>query len=185
LLATSVDGRKNSLGYLAGVTLATTLGVTIAYALTRLVESDSSGDDSGTTAIDYLIVVLLVFLVVRVFLRRKNTEPPKWMGRLQSATPGFSFKLGFLLFIAMPTDIITMITVGSYLAEHDAAWWRSVPFILLTALLCALPLLMLLMLGRRAQVLLPKARDWMTSNSWIISEAVILFFLAITVNGLR
>jgi hypothetical protein len=33
-------------------------------------------------------------------------------------------------------------------------------------LLVALPLIDLLLLGKGAEVLLPKVRDWMTNNSW-------------------
>ena len=33
-------------------------------------------------------------------------------------------------------------------------------------------------------MLLPKVRDWMTDNSWVISEVVIVFFLALTVPSL-
>jgi hypothetical protein len=53
-----------------------------------------------------------------------------------------------------------------------------------TLVLVGLPLIDLLLLGRRAEKLLPRVRDWMTDNSWVISEAVIVFFLALTVPGL-
>jgi hypothetical protein len=32
-------------------------------------------------------------------------------------------------------------------------------------------------MGRRAEELLPRLRDWMNTNSWIVNEAVLLFFL--------
>jgi hypothetical protein len=35
------------------------------------------------------------------------------MGSLQTADAGFSFRLGLLLFLVMPTDIITVFTVGA------------------------------------------------------------------------
>jgi len=37
--------------------------------------------------------------------------------------------------------------------------------------------LILLLLGRRGDTLLPRMRDWMNANSWVVSEAVIAFFL--------
>ena len=55
---------------------------------------------------------------------------------------------------------------------------------LVTLLLVALPLIDLLLLGKRAEVLLPKVRDWMTNNSWVISKVVLVFFLALTISGL-
>ena len=51
-------------------------------------------------------------------------------------------------------------------------------------MLAGIPLLLLLLLGRRAQTLLPEIRDWMTANSWIVSEILIAFFLAMTVKNL-
>ena len=55
---------------------------------------------------------------------------------------------------------------------------------LLTLLILALPSILILAFGHRAQTLLPKARDWMKANSWVISEIVIVFFIAITANSL-
>jgi threonine/homoserine/homoserine lactone efflux protein len=186
LVATSQDARRNSLAFVAGVALAITVGTMTAYWLTSLVKPSARSESQGTvgTVIDWLVIVLLVVMLVRVFVRRKNTAPPKWMGRLQTADARLSFRLGLLLFLVMPTDLITMLTVGAYLARHDSPWWHSLPFLLLTLLLAGLPLLVLLLLGRRAQVLLPRLRDWMNTNSWVVSEAVIVFFLVLTISGM-
>lgn len=54
---------------------------------------------------------------------------------------------------------------------------------MLTLLLAGLPLLVLLLLGERGQVLLPKLRDWMNTNSWVVSEIVLVFFLALNIFG--
>ena len=72
--------------------------------------------------IDWLVIVLFLFLMVRTYLRRKDTRTPKWMGRLQTADAGFSFRLGLLLFLVMPTDIITMFTVGASLTRIGQPW---------------------------------------------------------------
>ena len=40
------------------------------------------------------------------------------------------------------------------------------------------PLILVLAMGRRAESTLPKIRDWMNANSWIVNEAVLAFFLA-------
>jgi hypothetical protein len=44
--------------------------------------------------------------------------------------------------------------------------------------------LLVLALGQRAQAILPKVRDWMNNNSWVISEIVLVFFILITANSL-
>jgi hypothetical protein len=58
------------------------------------------------------------------------------------------------------------------------------PFIALTVLLVGIPLLLLLAMGPRADVYLPRARRWMDANSWVVSEVVLAFFLVVTVAGL-
>ncbi len=57
-------------------------------------------------------------------------------------------------------------------------------FIALTLLFLALPSLFLLAFGERAQAWLPKAREWMNANSWVVSEAVILLFIGMSINNL-
>ena len=54
----------------------------------------------------------------------------------------------------------------------------------LTLLLLGLPLIGLLVLGSRADAVLPKVRDWMSNNAWVVSEVVLVFFAAITINSL-
>ena len=185
-LATGEGARRNSLAYIAGVASANTLGVSIAFFVAKALgaNTNSSGTSSGNHTVDLIIVGLLLVLLVRVFLNRANMQPPKWMGRLQTATPAFALGLGFLLFIVMPTDVLTMITVGSFHAAHDAPWWHNLSFIGLTVLLVSVPLLLVLLLGKRADRVLPKVRDWMNDHSWVVSEAVILIFLAIALSNM-
>jgi hypothetical protein len=99
------------------------------------------------------------------------------MSKLQTASPRFALGLGLLMFIAMPTDILTMFTVGGYLSAHGESLASAIPFFVLTALFVGAPLIALLAMGSRAQVTLPKLRDWMSDNSWVVSELVIGFFL--------
>jgi hypothetical protein len=179
-LATSESWKKNSLAYVGGAALSITAIVTIAYFV-------GDGASSGGASNDALYVVVLVLLVaaaIHTFLTRKTAEPPKWMGKLQTATPKFSFRLGFLLLGVFPTDILTSFAVGTYLATHDDPWWHLLPFLAVTLLLLALPMILLFAFGDRAQAFLPKARDWMNNNAWVVSEAVIGLFIVITINSL-
>lgn len=187
MFATSADSRRNSAAYIAGVLLATTLGISVVFILAGLAHdaAHSSSSSAGKNAISYAVIALLLVLMVRVFVRRKEAKPPKWMERLQEATPRFAFMLGFLLFIAMPTDVITMLAVGSSVAQNSEPWWHILPFVFLTTVLVGVPLLALLVLGQRAEAALPEIRAWMNDNSWVINEAVIAFFLVLTITGLE
>jgi Sap, sulfolipid-1-addressing protein len=178
-LATSEHWQRNTAAYLAGAALSITLVVSLAYLL-----SSGATREGPSDTVYVIVLVLLVAAGLHVFLARKTAEPPKWMGKLQTANPRFSLQLGFLLLGVFPTDILTSVAVGSYLAAHGEPWWHLLPFLGLTLLLLALPVLILLAFGRRGRVFLPKARDWMNTNSWVVSEIVIVFFMIITINSL-
>ncbi len=187
LLATSERARRDSAFFLLGAGAATAIGVTAAYGLVGLLGKHASrmpGDARFERAVDLAIVALLALLAWKVFRKRHDTEPPRWMAKLETATPLFALKMGFLLFLLLPGDLVSMATVGAYLVHHDAPWWHSLLFVAFTVLLAGLPLLFLLLLGRRAAQALPKARAWMTGNAWIVSEIVIGFFLLMTLKDL-
>jgi hypothetical protein len=179
-LVTSENWRRNSLAYVAGAALSITTVVTIGFFV-----SDGAADQGASNDTIYIVIlVLLVAAAWHVFAKRNESEPPKWMGRLQTAGPGLSFKLGFLLLGVFPTDVLTSFAVGSYLSSHGDPWWHLLPFLGLTLLLLASPAILSLAFGRRAQAFLPKARDWMNANSWVVSEVVIVFFIVLTANSL-
>ena len=179
-LATSENWRRNSAAYVAGAAVSITAIVTIAYVVGRGALNAGASHDT----LDIVVLVLLAAAALHAFLTRKTAEPPKWMGKLQTAQPRFSLRLGFLLLGVFPTDILTSWAVGTYLSNHGDPWWHLLPFVLLTLLLLALPALLLLLFGQRAQAFLPKARDWMDTHSWVVNEIVIGLFIVITANSL-
>jgi hypothetical protein len=179
-LATSADWRGNSAAYVFGAFLSITLIVTLAFFLLNGVSDSGASNDT----LYVIVLVLLLAAMVHVFRTRKTAEPPKWMGKLQTAEPRFSFKLGFLLLGVFPTDILTSVAVGTYLAGHGDPWWHYLPFVALTLLLLGLPGLLVFALGQRAQTFLPKVRDWMNDNSWVVNELVILLFVGLTISNL-
>jgi Sap, sulfolipid-1-addressing protein len=180
--ATSEAWARSSAAFVLGAMLSISLVVTAAYLLAQGVGGNGE-EDSGLSGIDYAILALLAFAMVRTYRKREESEPPKWMGRLQSATPRFAFVLGFLLLGFFPSDLVTSLSVGGHLASNGDPWSYALPFILLTVLLLALPALLVAALRRRAQEVLPKVRDWMTRNSWIVSEVVLAFFVVIVLSG--
>jgi Sap, sulfolipid-1-addressing protein len=185
-LATSVGWARNSVAYIAGAAVSITVVVTLAYLVVRAVKSSpgSSSEGGEGRTLDIVILALLVVLAANVYRKRKEAEPPKWMGKLQEASPKFSFRLGLLLLGVFPTDIITSITVGTKVAREGAAWWHTLLFVAVTLLLLAIPAILVVVLGKRAQTFLPKVREWMNKNSWIVSEIVIALFIGIEINSL-
>jgi hypothetical protein len=175
--ATSPSWKKVSGAYVLGAGLSITAVASAAYFLSSGAGGGGDEGSSGSDAIDYAIVALLIVAAIHTFRGRNQSEPPKWMGKLQAATPKTAFVLGFLLLGFFPSDLVTSISVGSFLGNHGDPWWHVLPFVLFTLLLLALPALLVAALGARAQAFLPRVRDWMNVNSWIIGEAVIVFFI--------
>lgn len=179
-LATSEKWHRNSQAFVAGAAISVTTLVTLAFLLcTGARDQGASGN-----ALDIIFMVLLLGAGLHTFLTRKTSKPPAWMGKLETAGPKQSFRLGFLLLGVFPTDIVTSIAVGGSVARHGDPWWHVLPFVILTLLFISLPSLLLVVLGERGQKLLPKIRDWMNDNSWIVSECVIGLFVLITLNGM-
>jgi Sap, sulfolipid-1-addressing protein len=186
-LATSERWAANSLAYIVGAAISITAVISIAYFAVQAAKggsSDSSSSGDEGTAIDVVLLLLLLYLAYRTYRGRNESEPPKWMGKLQAATPGFSFKLGFLLLGVFPTDIITSVTVGTRLAREGEPWALGLIFMALTLVWLAVPALLVVLMGKRAQTFLPRVRNWMNTHSWIVSEIVIGLFVVIQLNSL-
>lgn len=185
-LVSGRDPKRNSLAFLAGAGLAVLVALTVWFAVFHVVRGAGGGSKNDATrhVIDWVVLLVLLALMVMIFARRKRSQPPKWMSKLQEAKPRMAFGLGFVLFLAMPSDEATMLAVAGSLAGHDKPWWHMLPFLFLTLLLLALPLLALLAFGQRATAALPKIRNWANDHSWWVSEAVVLIFVAIVVADL-
>jgi len=180
-LATSPGWRRNSASYILGAAISISLVVSAAY----LLGEGTSNQGASNEALYIIVLVLLVAAAVHTFWTRNQAkDPPKWMGKLQEADARLSFRLGFLLLGVFPTDILTSLAVGGYLASQDEPLWKALPFLALTLLLLAIPALLIVAMGERGQTLLPKVRDWMDENSWVVNEVVIVFFIALTINNL-
>jgi hypothetical protein len=69
------------------------------------------------------------------------------------------------------------VTVGVNLAQNNASLLEAVPFIAATILIAALPVLSYLLFRHRADRAMPKVRDWMNANSWLVNIFVYAIFI--------
>jgi Sap-like sulfolipid-1-addressing protein len=76
-------------------------------------------------------------------------------------------------------EAASMLTVGVNLQHNDSSFTQAVPFLAATVFIAALPLLGYLLFRRRAQVAMPKVRDWMGNNSWLVNIIVIGIFIVL------
>lgn len=180
IFVTHRNAGRVSLAFLTGVTVAMVLETTIFYLIAGSVDLGSPDErESSGTVIQLLLVGLLALLAVRTYLRRETIEPPKWLGGMMEATPRKALTMGFLLILVMPTDVVTMATVATNLQHNDSSLIEAAPFWGLTLLIAALPLLAYLFLGERAKRAMPKVRDWMFENSWLVNIIVLGIFIVL------
>ena len=180
IFVTAPKALRVSVPFLAGVAIATTVGVIITTIIASLLSlGDPSDSGSSGHIIQYVLVGLLVALAIKNYVGRETAEPPRWLGALQSADVKRAFMTGLLVILLMPSDIIIMLTVGTNLAQNNAGLVAALPFIGATVLVAALPLLFFVLFHRRAQQFMPKVRDWMNTHSWLVNIIVCGVFIAL------
>ncbi|MGH8982715.1 MAG: GAP family protein, partial [Acidimicrobiia bacterium] len=140
---------------------------------------DSSDNSSAGTIIQILLVVLLALAALKNYLGRNTAEPPKWLRSLMAADPKKALRIGLLVILLMPSDILIMLTVGMNLEHNDDSLIGALPFIGATILVAALPLLTFLLFHRRAERAMPTVRDWTNSHSWLVNIIVCGIFIAL------
>jgi hypothetical protein len=177
------DPVKVSAGYLLGMICAIAIFITAVFIIARTfgITADSHGNaPKKVTVTELVLVSLLIIAAFRSYLKRATIKAPKWLSKLQSFTPSGAFKLAFPLIWLMPGDFIVMVTVGIHLAGNGSAVTdilSLLPFLGLVMLLAGGPLLGFLIFRKKATRFMPKVRDWIQSNSWIINILVYLVFI--------
>ncbi|MCQ8188026.1 GAP family protein [Streptomyces rugosispiralis] len=184
VLVTSARPVRVGLAFVLGVAIATALGVAIARGIFALLgqafaPGRPSDREVAAVVVQLVLVGLLALVAVKNVVRRRTVEPPKWLGSLMEAGPRKAFTTGFLIILLMPSDIAVMLTVGANLVQHDVGWTAALPFIAATVLIAALPLLVYLLLGKRAQRAMPRLREWLTTHSWVVNVAACLIFIVL------
>jgi hypothetical protein len=186
IFVTASKPLKLSAYFITGVVIAVSVGVAVMFGLATVFgNSISLGDSSDAKSvgniIQYLLVGLLVFASIRSYLTRATSEPPRWLGAMQNAKPRQAFLAGLLLLSVFPSDFVVLMTVGVNLAQSNSSLVAALPFVATTILIAAMPLISYLLFRRRAEVLMPKVRDWMNTNSWLVNIIVYIVFILLIV----
>jgi len=173
-----------SLAFVAGVAIAATLGTAIALGLAGLLGDatslgNSSDSNSKGSVTQYVLVGLLILAAIKSYLGRETAEPPRMLGRLQEADAKLALRTGLLLILLFPSDVLVLLTVGVNLEHSDAGLADALPFILATTLIAALPLLGYLLFHRRAVTFMPRVRNWMNANSWVVNIIACAVFIVL------
>ncbi len=180
ILVTAKRAIKSSLAYILGVALAASFGIGIFYEIAKafhLQLSTNSGPTTFEKTLQTIIIVLLFLAAFKTYFNRAKVTLPKWMGKLENATPGTAFKTALILILLMPSDLAIMFTVGLNRASHNSDPIEVLPFIALTTLITALPLLLYLIFRKEAVKVMPAVRAWIENNSWVVSCVAYLIFI--------
>jgi threonine/homoserine/homoserine lactone efflux protein len=179
IIVTGKGPVRKYLAYIAAITVDVVTITFVAYIVFHYIHfgSGAGGQSQTSQVLDYVFAGLLALLGVRAFLKRREARKPRWMSTLQDARPGGIFKIGLMLYSLMPTDLISMLTVAHYLASRQQHFYACIPFVFLTLLIAALPLLFYLLFKKRAQEVMPRVQDWMDTHAWVVNEVVIVFFI--------
>lgn len=184
IFVTTPRAVRVSLAYLLGLAVATTAGIAVTrgiFALFGHAGSASMPSDKGSavTIVQFVLVGLLLITAVKTYVKRETAEPPKWLGTLMDVGPRRAFWIALVVILLMPSDIAVMLTVGAHMEQHDVGLGAALPFIGAIILIAALPLLLYLLFGKRAQRRMPRLRQWVNSHSWLVNIAACLIFIAL------
>ncbi|MFD5636686.1 GAP family protein [Streptomyces sp. NPDC127077] len=182
LILSGAHGRRNGLLFAAGWIT----GLTIAATLIAVLLGGADDPDSTSSAVaDWGRVLAggaLIVLGVRTWWRRPRTgeqaEQPRWMASLDDATPGRALLLGALLSGANPKNLVLTASATTSIVEagaHDVGLVAAVAVYVLIASCTVLGSVALhLAGGQRAASFLDTIREFMVTNSTVITVMVLL-----------
>lgn len=165
------------LSFLAGWTIGIAGSATAFALLAEVVD----GNDAPPTWASWARVVLGALLVavgVRNWMTRHSvTEPPRWIGSLESSTPAGAVRLGLLLSAANPKVLLLAAAGGLAIGSSDQTAGEVVLslalFTLVAACTVAAPPLLYVVAGERVLEPLGRAKDWLVANSAAVMAVVI------------
>jgi threonine/homoserine/homoserine lactone efflux protein len=178
LLLLTPRATVNAGAFLGGWAAGVLGGTAVFLGLANVIE----GFEETPTWVSWARVLLggaLVVVGVRQFLSRNDSkEAPGWMRALDDATPASAVRLGALLSGANPKILLLTAAAGLTIAAADltpvATAVTVVGFALVGSLSVALPVVVHLVLGERAQPPLLRAKEWLTAHNATIMAVVVL-----------
>ncbi|MFB7781146.1 GAP family protein [Streptomyces vinaceus] len=182
LILSGTQGRRNGLlfaaGWMAGLTIAATVVAVLLGGADAPESASSDVADWGRV----LAGGALIVLGVRKWWGRpragEQAEPPRWMASLDDATAGRALLLGALLSGANPKNLVLTASAAASIVEagaHDVGLAAAVALFVLIASSTVLGAVgMHLAGGRRAATFLDGVRQFMVTNSTVITVLVLV-----------
>lgn len=165
---------------ISGIYIATwTSGVVLAtLVFTGLAGLLEEQDGSGWGAwVKVVLGVLLIAAAIKGWLGRSATESPSWLSTVMNAEPRQAVKLGVLLSVANPKELLMAAGAGIALGTSQQPLTTQavafVVFIVIGASSVFGPLLIFVAGGDASLRGLEKAREWLERNSVAVASGVL------------
>jgi len=185
LLATSANGLRKVTALVAGWVLALTAVAIATVALYPEVPATaSSGPLSGVELVAGLALAGWLVRRRRTASGRTASAQPRFMGALDSMSPGLAFVLGAFL----PNYVFVVAAVSELLQaglSQGGLGLAALAFIVVASLGVAAPLLVRAARGERSPETFHRWRDWLTAHGSDVGSLVLaVVAVALVVKGL-
>jgi hypothetical protein len=188
LLTSEQRGPLKAIAFVLGMTLARLAqGVLFGFVLTG-----GSGDpaDAGNSGVVQAVALTVLGILLLITAYKKwakepdpDAPPPKWLGMIESVTPLKALLLGagfILIALKLWVFILGAIsTIGEAQLGRTASIRTFLLFILLAQSLLIIPIVIRLLMPRRAEAFLASLADWLKRYNDPIVIAISLIFGAL------
>ncbi len=183
LLLSLENGLLKTLAFLTARVIGYALwGALFLYLGERLSTPEQGGPSTASLVIKLTLGIVLLVLAAKNYFAEEDPDapPPKWMSALNTAGSGALFGIGFILTLIQIRFVLLMLVgVGAITeAQLPAGMIPAAMAVLITVVLWPqlLPLLIYLLMGKRAQVMLSSMNQWLQYNSRIVNVVILVFF---------
>lgn len=162
--------------------LAWLLGLVAVSAIVVLVAIDADIDDSPTSIATYaarvVFGIVLLVLAARKWRARDSKEEAGWMAGLANVSPAGGLKLGLLLSVANPKNLVLALAAGASIAQAGLTVGEKAiavgAFAVIGSLTVLGPVALYLLDADRAATTLASVKRFMVENSPVILMIVML-----------
>lgn len=169
-----VNGPMFLIGWLAG--LAIVVGGVVAFVDPDRLNQSDGGPSTLSGVLHLVLGALLLLLAVKQLKGRpkkgQDAEMPKWMAKMQDASPVFAFGMGAFLSGLNPKNLIFDIAAAASIVAADLSSSQQivavVVFMILASLTIGIPVIWFLVAGESAKAKLDTLRGYLVQYNWII-----------------
>ncbi len=185
LLTGDVQGPLKAIAFVLGMTLSRLAqGVLFGLVLTGGSGDPADAENAGVVKATALLVLGLLLLITAYKKWSKEPDPdappPPWLAKLEGMTLIRAFLVGAAFVLIAPKLWVFVLgaitTIGEAPLSRSAAVWAFLLFILLAQSLLIIPILLRLLMPRRAGELLESSSNWLKRYNDPIVIAVSLIF---------